>query len=151
MPIINVNGKNLYEYRLIPSFEETNLVGNVYFANYVLWQGKCREMFLYEYCPDVIEEISNGLLLITLDLSMQYISQLYAFDKVVMHMSLEASSTSRMLMGFEYFKEEVDGKLTLVSKGTQATLAMKEIDGRVGPVSFPESMFEVLNEYGILQ
>ena len=35
-----------YEYHHIVSFQETNLVGNVYYANYVQWQGRCREMFL---------------------------------------------------------------------------------------------------------
>ena len=31
-----------YEYRHIVSFEETNLVGNVYYVNYLRWQGRCR-------------------------------------------------------------------------------------------------------------
>lgn len=138
-----------YEHKFITTFEETNLVGNIYFANYVLWQGKCREMFLHEYCPDVIEGINNGLLLITLDLSVQYVSQLFAFDTVVMHMSLESQSASRLLMTFEYYKQEPDKRLTLVCKGTQATAAMREVDGRVIPVSFPDSMFQVFEEYRI--
>lgn len=140
-----------YEYRFITTFEETNLVGNIYFANYVLWQGKCREMFLYEYCPEVIEEINNGLLLITLDVSAQYISQLFAFDTVVMRMSLEAQSSNRLQMNFEYYKEEKDGeKLTLVCKGTQAAASMKAINGNIVPVSFPESMLQVLQDYGFI-
>ena len=28
-----------YEHRHVVSFEETNLVGNVYYVNYVRWQG----------------------------------------------------------------------------------------------------------------
>ena len=35
-----------FEYRHVVSFEETNLVGNVYFANHLSWQGRCRELFL---------------------------------------------------------------------------------------------------------
>ena len=31
-----------YEYRHVVGFEETNLVGNVYYVNYVRWQGRCR-------------------------------------------------------------------------------------------------------------
>ena len=148
MPMKKRDGQYFYEYRFITTFEETNLVGNIYFANYVLWQGKCREMFLYEYCPDVIEEISKGLLLITLDVSAQYISQLFAFDTVVMRMSLEAQSSNRLQMSFEYYKEEKDGeKLTLVCKGTQGAASMKVINGNMAPVSFPESMVQVLQDY----
>ena len=35
-----------YEYPHMVGFEETNLVGNVYYVNYLRWQGRCREMFL---------------------------------------------------------------------------------------------------------
>ena len=50
-----------YEYHHIVSFEETNLVGNVYYANYVRWQGRCREMFLKDHAPDIIDELSHLL------------------------------------------------------------------------------------------
>ena len=145
MSMINTHEGECFEYRLVTTFEETNLVGNIYFANYVLWQGKCREMFLYEYCPEVVEEISNGLALITLDLSVQYISQLFAFDKVVIRMFLEVQSESRLLMKFKYYKEE-GNQLTLAAEGSQATAAMREINGKMIPVQFPESMLEVFSE-----
>lgn len=147
MPMILSQGKSYFEYQFITTFEETNLVGNIYFANYVLWQGKCREMFLYEYCPDVIAEINEGLLLITLDLSMQYISQLFAFDTVVMRMSLAFQSGSRLLITFDYYKQEQDKALTLVARGTQATAAMKMIKGKISPVDFPDSMLQMFEEY----
>ncbi|MEM9820299.1 MAG: acyl-CoA thioesterase [Bacteroidota bacterium] len=149
MPIVKAPEGTFFEYRFITTFEETNLVGNIYFANYVLWQGKCREMFLQEYCPDVIDAIGNGLALITLDLSAQYVSQLHAFDQVVMRMSLEAQSESRLLMSFEYYKEEINETLTLVCKGTQATAAMREQNGKMIPVHYPDSMLEVFEEYEI--
>lgn len=146
MPMIRTQNKPCYEYTFIATFEETNVVGNVYFANYVLWQGKCREMFLYEYCPEIVEEISNGLYLITLDLSAQYISQLHAFDKVVMQMSLEAQGESRLLMNFDYFHDKGDTRI-LVCKGHQATAAMRMRNGQLVPARFPESMLEVFAEY----
>ena len=38
-----------YEYRHVVGFEETNLIGNVYYVNHVRWQGRCREMFLRDH------------------------------------------------------------------------------------------------------
>ncbi len=149
MPMIRTQKGGYFEYKFNTTFEETNLVGNIYFANYILWQGKCREMFLYENCPDVIQEISDGLALITLDVSARYIDQLYAFDKVIMHMSLEAQSENRLLMSFKYYKEE-NKELILVCEGTQATAAMKEINGKMVPVPYPESMFELFTQYQII-
>jgi enediyne biosynthesis thioesterase len=151
MPMIkNLNGDSYFEYRFITTFEETNVVGNIYFANFLVWQGKCREMFLYEYCPEIIEQIYNGLALITLDLSVEYISQLFAFDQVVMKMYLESSSSSRLMMRFEYYKEEKDKTLTLVCKGTQASAAMIEINGKLTPTNFPKSMYELFEQYNLI-
>jgi hypothetical protein len=65
---------------------------------------------------------------------------------VVMHMSLEAQSESRILMGFEYFCDK-GGELTLVAKGHQAAAAMRQQNGRIVPVHFPDSMLEVLEQY----
>ena len=68
-----------YEYKHIVDFEETNLVGNVYYTNCILWHGRCREMFLYEHAPDVIDQISAGLALVTVNVSCQYLYELFAF------------------------------------------------------------------------
>ena len=48
-----------FEYRHLVGFEETNLVGNVYYANHVRWQGRCREMFLRSFFTRifVLEEL----------------------------------------------------------------------------------------------
>src|SRR5690348_15573999 len=54
-----------YEFRHIVSFEETNLVGNVYYVNHLRWQGLCRKMFIREHAPSVLADLSNGLALVT--------------------------------------------------------------------------------------
>ena len=49
-----------YEVRHRVGFEETNFVGNVYYVNYLRWQGHCRERFLKDMCPDVLAETVDG-------------------------------------------------------------------------------------------
>ena len=34
-----------YEYRHVVGFEETNLIGNVYYVNHVRWQGAAARCF----------------------------------------------------------------------------------------------------------
>ena len=46
-----------YELRHRVGFEETNFVGNVYYVNYLRWQGHCRERFLVEEAPAVLADI----------------------------------------------------------------------------------------------
>ena len=50
-----------YEYEVTIGFEETNVVGNVYFVNHLRWQGKCRELFLRDHAPGVLRDLANGL------------------------------------------------------------------------------------------
>ena len=54
-----------FEFRHTVGFEETNLVGNVYYTHYLDWQGRCREMFLRDHAPAVMDELSRGLSLAT--------------------------------------------------------------------------------------
>ena len=56
----------VYEYRHIVGFEETNLVGNVYFVNHLRWQGRCRELFLRDHAPGVLAELDRGLSFVTI-------------------------------------------------------------------------------------
>ena len=65
-----------YEYTHIVGFEETNLVGNVYYANHVRWQGRCRELFLRDHAPEILDELRNGLYLVTVRVSCEYFNEL---------------------------------------------------------------------------
>ncbi|MER2268486.1 acyl-CoA thioesterase [Methylobacterium oxalidis] len=38
--------------QLLPTYDDTNSVGNVYFANYFRWVGKARELFFHACMPD---------------------------------------------------------------------------------------------------
>ncbi|MDI5903918.1 acyl-CoA thioesterase, partial [Streptomyces sp. 12257] len=48
-----------FEYRHTVGFEETNLVGNVYYVNYLRWQGRCRELFLKQKAPAVLADVQE--------------------------------------------------------------------------------------------
>jgi enediyne biosynthesis thioesterase len=144
--MIYINNKFYFEYRFITTFEETNLIGNVYFANYAIWQGRCREIFLYEFCPDVIEEIKNGLLLVTLDMNITFLHQTFALEKILMRMSIDAKSDTSLLMRFDYYKEEND-KLNIVANGLQTIVAMKSINGKMTTVSLPHSLLSFMENY----
>ena len=99
-----------YEYRHIVGFEETNLIGNVYYANHVRWQGRCREMFLRDRAPDVIEAIKHGLALVTTRVSCEFMAELVAFDEVVLRMRLGELGQNRITMKFEYWRHTVPAK-----------------------------------------
>ena len=137
-----------YEYHHIVSFQETNLVGNVYYANYVQWQGRCREMFLKDNAPDIITELCQGLALVTVRVSCEYLSELFAFDHVIIRMRLGEIKQNRITMLFEYWRVTDEGE-ELVAKGEQQTACMRREDGETRPTPIPAQLQLALEKYQI--
>src|SRR5688572_12012770 len=92
-----------YEYRHIVGFEETNLVGNVYYVNHLRWQGRCRELFLRERAPEVLADLAHDLCLVTTRCSCEFLVEISAFDEVVVRMHLGALMQNRISLAFEYW------------------------------------------------
>ena len=63
-----------YLHRHRVTFDETNLVGNVYFAHFLHWQGHCREHFLADHAPGVLGALADGLALVTVNCAVYVVS-----------------------------------------------------------------------------
>src|SRR5689334_21467024 len=135
-----------YVYRHVVGFEETNLVGNVYYANHVRWQGRCREMFLRDRARDVIEALKHGLVLVTTRVSCEFMAELVAFDEVILRMRMADLGQNRITMNFEYWRHTRDGE-ELVARGEQQLACMQREGEQVVPVPLPSQLREALREY----
>src|ERR687887_1346735 len=107
-----------YESRHVVGFEETNLVGNVYYVNYLKWQGRCREMFLKEKAPGVLREMQDDLKLFTLKAECEFFSEITAFDELSVRMRLEELTQTQIQFTFDYVKLGEDYE-QLVARGRQ--------------------------------
>jgi enediyne biosynthesis thioesterase len=136
-----------YEYRHIVSFEETNLVGNVYYVNHLSWQGRVREMFLRDHAPDIIGELSRGLSLATVRVSCEYLAELTAFDEVIIRMRLGELTQSRMTLLFEYWRAGEAGE-ELIARGQQEIACLRREGEKLAPTPVPKSLREALRPYG---
>ncbi len=135
-----------YEYTHIVGFEETNLVGNVYYANHVRWQGRCRELFLRDHAPEILDELRNGLYLVTVRVSCEYFNELFALDKVIIKMTVGDITQSRITMLFEYIRPEPHGEI-LIARGEQQIACMHKIDNGMSPAKIPPSLRNALDLY----
>jgi enediyne biosynthesis thioesterase len=135
-----------YEYRHTVGFAETNLVGNVYYTNHLAWQGRCREMFLRDHAPDVIEELSRGLALATVRCGCEYYAELTAFDIVAVRMRLVELVQNRISLAFEYWLVK-DGLEELIARGEQQIAAMRREGGKLAPTAVPASLRAALLQY----
>lgn len=140
--------KDYFEYSHTVGFEETNLVGNVYYANHIRWQGRCREMFLHQYCPEILDAMATGLALVTTRCSCEYFSELLPFDEVSIRMRLGEIAQNRVTMLFEYYR--LNGTSDeLIARGEQQIACMqREGEGTI-PTPVPEGLREALRPYAV--
>jgi enediyne biosynthesis thioesterase len=147
MPYIPPLSPRAYCWRPFIAFEDTNLVGNVYFARFVAWQGRCREAFLAEHAPDVLLALAGELRLVTLSVSCDYFEELRAFDSVEVEMRLAQRNGHRLRLAFDYWLER-DGLRHLAARGTQMVGCMRDAGGALVPADLPESLAAALGAYG---
>ena len=136
-----------YEYRHVVGFEETNLVGNVYYTNYLRWQGRCREMFLREYAPEVLTELRSDLKLFTLKVDCEFFAESTAFDELVIRMWLAELAQTQLELAFDYLR--VDGAdERLIARGRQRIACMRGPNGHTEPTRVPTALVRALAPFG---
>jgi enediyne biosynthesis thioesterase len=132
--------------RHVVSFEETNLVGNVYFARHLSWQGRCRELFLRVHAPDVVGALGADLALATLHCDCEYYAELFALDEVAVRMRLDAVVQNRVALSFDYVRLRAGGE-QLVARGHQVVACLRRDGARLVPTPIPESLRDALRPY----
>ena len=136
-----------FEYRHIVGFEETNLVGNVYYVNYLRWQGRCRELFLKDRAAEVLDDLRGDLKLFTLKVDCEFFAEITAFDEVSVRMRLLELGQTQLQFGFDYVRLDPGGGETLIARGMQRVACMRGPNTRTVPTRVPEPLVRALSPY----
>src|SRR5262245_52586099 len=131
-----------YEVRHRVGFEETNLVGNVYYVNYLRWQGHCRERFLKEEAPSVLADIMQAdLKLFTLKAECEFFAEITAFDELSVRMRLDELTQTQIVFSFDYIHLPDDsdsgGGGSLIARGRQRIACMRGPNNDTVPTRVP--------------
>lgn len=136
-----------YTVTHIVTLEETNIVGNVYFANYFKWQGIVRESFLRDHARSILLEFKSGLSMVTTDSKCQFFSESFAFDEIRIKMRLTQLRPKRGRMQFDYFRVE-NATETLIASGEQGFACMRKDEaGKYFPCPIPDDLYCALRTY----
>ena len=141
-----MSGVDYFEYRHTVGFEETNLVGNVYYTNYLRWQGRCRELFLKERAPEVLADLRDDLKLFTLKVECEFFAELTAFDELSIRMRLSELTQTQIEFSFDYLRVTDDGE-QLVARGRQRVACMRGPNTRTVPTRVPPALVRALEPY----
>ncbi|AKL71168.1 acyl-CoA thioesterase [Streptomyces goshikiensis] len=138
--------EDYFEMRHLVGFEETNLVGNVYYVNYLRWQGRCRELFLQQKAPDVLAEVQDDLKLFTLKVDCEFFAEITAFDELSIRMRLSELGQTQLEFTFDYVKV-TDGAEVLIARGRQRIACMRGPNTNTVPSLIPEGLARALEPY----
>jgi enediyne core biosynthesis thioesterase len=138
---------NYYEYLHTVGFEETNIVGNVYYVNYLRWQGRCREMFLKNQAPEVLDDLRDDLKLFTLKVDCEFFAEITAFDELSIRMRLTDLGQTQLEFTFDYVKLHPEIGETLIARGRQRVACMRGPNTRTIPSRVPEALLRALTPY----
>jgi len=109
-PPVLPSGFNIAESgKFVTTLEDANLVGNVYYANYFIWQGRLRDGLIYKVAPQYFK--GNGHLgaFVCTHAHLDYLRDAMPFDTILVTLSFQEIAKNQIVLRYEYFRELDNG------------------------------------------
>ncbi|WP_421725709.1 thioesterase family protein [Bauldia sp.] len=109
---------------LIPTYVDTNSVGNVYFANYVAWVGKARELFFRHCMPD-FDLNRTEFYILTRSVSHKFVREIKEFEAITVRLRIGGYNRKFVTLEHEMIRRS-DG--ALIGSGSQSLMFVNAND-----------------------
>ncbi|WP_336487377.1 acyl-CoA thioesterase [Methylobacterium nigriterrae] len=119
--------------QLIPTYDDTNSVGNVYFANYFRWVGKARELFFNVCMPD-FDLATTGFYVLTRSFTHDFRREAREFEPVVVRIRIAGHNRKFVTLAHE-IHSRTQG---LLGRGEQTLMFVDT--ARYRPLDIPASI-----------
>ena len=136
-----VETEKYYEYHHLVTFDDTNSVGNVYFARFFQWMGSCREVITAEHYPELVTDIKRGFGFATEFAHIDYAKECFLFDKILIKMKVTDLSRTRIEFTFDFVDEN---KNSTIASGKQAVIW---VNPQHRPSIMPDKLYDSIVEY----
>lgn len=141
------SGKVLQTETFQTTLEESNLIGNVYYGNYFIWQGRVRDLFLYSIAPEYLRVSEPQGEMICLYSQMDYLREAMPFDRIRVILSVQSVLTCGAIFNFEFFREQPNGQMEKLQVGQQEVVWVERLaDGTPIAHPWPETVMYSLLE-----
>lgn len=104
--------KKYFEYKKQILIKDTNVVGNVYFSNYIQWHGEVRESFFNKH-PLALEFMQKNphIVFVTAEVHHHFIENSYLGDKLVIRCNSRDIYKSSFKLVFKFYNEKNNKKI----------------------------------------
>jgi acyl-CoA thioesterase FadM len=113
----------LHEQQFETSLEEANLVGNIYFANYYIWQGRTVDHFFYATAPEYFRDSTQGEFRCVYS-KVEHLREAMPFERIAVKMALGALYEHGVQLLLEYFRVMPDGQYVKLAFGEHQAVWM---------------------------
>ncbi len=128
------------------SLEESNLVGNIYFANYPTWQGCVVDRFLYRIAPEHFCSAKTAGELRCVYSKTEYLREALPFEQIAVRMYLGSIYEHGIQLHFDYFRLTGDGHHEKLAFGEYQAAWMTQLGNHVWkPFVLPEVLRDALS------
>lgn len=119
--------------RMMPTYDDTNSVGNVYFANYMRWVGKARELFFNKCMPD-FDLADTSFYVLTRSFQHDFRREAQEFEPILVRIRIASHNRKFVTLEHEIHSENHG----LLGRGTQSLMFVDTKDYR--PLDIPGSI-----------
>jgi len=130
-----------YEYKTTVTIGDTNAMQNMYFLNFFKLQGIVRELWVKDCVNGGLEDLSNGLLLITKDAKCDFIKDFFLYDEITVKYYFSKIGRTNASLVFEYYNTR---NKELHAQGNQ-TIVFADHTHKV--IKMPENWREAVEKY----
>ncbi|MCB0379089.1 MAG: SDR family NAD(P)-dependent oxidoreductase [Bdellovibrionales bacterium] len=121
------------------TLEDSNLVGNIYFSNYTVWQGKTRDHFLESVVPQILDLKSEGEPHTT-RYYIKHLRELMPFEQVEVVMKLKSLHEFGFNLYFEYYKFEHGIRTEKLAYSDHEIVWARSSRDEIEPMRLPEML-----------
>ena len=129
-------GQLIYSEVFQTTLEESNLVGNVYYGNYFIWQGRILDLFLYSVAPEYLRVSNPFGEMVCLYSRMDYLKEAMPFDRIRVELYISEVYECGAKFNFEFFRQQPNGRREKLHVGQQDVAWVERLENNT-PISAP--------------
>jgi acyl-CoA thioesterase FadM len=135
----------LFSHEILTTSENSNWVGNIYFANYGEWMARVRDLYFHRLTPDCFRHAGRDGEWVCLSCAIDHLSEAMPFDRILVTMDVAAIYKNGVDLTFDYFLLE-GGQIARKLAHGKHTMAWVGRDARNEPVALelPRNVVETL-------
>jgi enediyne polyketide synthase len=117
----------LYKEQFKTSYQNSNIVGNIYYANYYLWQSQIKDNYFSINFSKYFDKYNPKYDLFCINSKVNHLREAMPFDVIEVTMSIKAIYENGLILSFDYYRVGDNNKQEKLATG-EASLLFVEVD-----------------------